>query len=581
MFESLKKKQFMKIKILLGCICLQLSYFTTQAQPVFHWADKMGSPQQDEGAGIALDPSGNVYTTGIFEGTCDFDPSASVANRVSNGGKDFFISKLDNAGNYAWAKSIGANYDDYAYGIAADDSGNVYVTGYFGGNPMDFDPGPGTFMMAAPGGFAQIFVLKLNTAGDFVWAKQIGASSVEQATAIAVDHAGHLYLTGYFMNPIDFDPGPGVTTLSPNGAFVLKLDTAGNFKWAKQLGDTAGAVGYAVKADKHGNVYTAGAFYFSGDFDPGAAAHLLTNAGDYDIFVSKLDSAGNFVWAQSMGGTGMEQANALAVDTLGNVYLTGGFHGTCDFDPGAATYPLTSVSVAWDVFTEKLDVNGDFLWAFRLGSTSSGNSDQGYGIQVDDSGNVYTTGCFLGNVDFDPGTAAFLLNSGNTTQIYIHKVTTNGNFTWAGQMGGGTLNYHAGKALALDSAANIYTTGSFVSVTDFDPGSAIFNLTSSGGYDIFVQKLGAALTTSVPAIPGQNSISLYPNPNNGEFKLLLPSEMQFGELMIVNTMGQKVYQAKVRAGENTIFIPGLAAGLYSYLLTNDNAQISTGKIVIE
>jgi uncharacterized protein (TIGR03437 family) len=173
---------------------------------------------------------------------------------------------------------------------------------------------------------------------------------------VVVDGSGNVYTTGFFQGTADFDPGPGVfnmTSAGGNDVFVSKLDSAGNFAWARRMGGTDSDGGDGVVVDGSGNVYTAGSFGGTVDFDPGPGVFNLTSAGDSDIFVAKLDGDGNFVWAQQMGGTGSAFPEiTIAVDAGSNVYATGGFRDTADFDPGAGVFELTSAG-ARDIFVAK------------------------------------------------------------------------------------------------------------------------------------------------------------------------------------------------------------------------------------
>jgi hypothetical protein len=275
------------------------------------WARQMGgSHKNNEGFSVAVDGSGNVYTTGFFEGTVDFDPGLGVFNLTGadDAGLDVFVSKLDSAGNFVWARRMGGTdwIWDWARGrgVAVDGGGNVYTTGEFRGT-VDFDPGAGVFNLTSTGGQnfdadPDIFVSKLDSAGNFVWARRMGAGGRDVGRSVAVDGSGNVYTTGVFRGTVDFDPGAGVFNLPDiSGGFVSKLDTAGNFVWARQLG----GVVEGVAVDGSGNVYTAGFFRGTVDFDPGAGVFNLTSANLHgEIFVSKLDSAGNFVWAGQMGG---------------------------------------------------------------------------------------------------------------------------------------------------------------------------------------------------------------------------------------------------------------------------------------
>jgi hypothetical protein len=309
--------------------------------------------------------------------------------------------------------------------------------------------------------------------------------------SIAVDAAGNVYTVGYFQGTVDFDPGAGVhnlTAVGPYDVFISKLDASGAFVWAKQMGGAAGSIGTSIALDAAGNIYTTGYFFGVGDFDPGAGVHNLTSAGNNDIFVSKLDASGNFVWAKNIGGTGDERAYSIAVDMAGNVYTTGYFKSTSDFDPGAGTYNLTPLG-GEDIFVSKLDPSGNFVWADGMDGT---NDERGWAVAVDAVGNVYTTGTFYGTVDFDPGVGVNNLVSAGSNDMFITKLNTSGALVWAKRIGGAAGD-EIGRAIAIDGG-NVYTTGEFNGTVDFDPGAGVFNLTSAGNADMFVSKLDTSGT---------------------------------------------------------------------------------------
>ncbi len=383
------------------------------------WAKAMGGTSIDVGYGIALDDSGNVYTTGYFAGTVDFDPGAGTANLTSVGGDDIFVQMLDSSGTFVWARAIGGTATDEGLGITVDASSNVYITGSFQGT-VDFDPGAGTANITAVD-LSDIFVEKLNSSGEYVWAKAVGGAGSNFGSGIAVDTSGNVYTTGSFESTADFDPGAGtvdLTSLGGGDIFVQKLDSSGNLVWAKAVGGTSTDEGIAITVDVSGNVYSTGYFAGTADFDPGAGTADLSSAGGDDIFVQKLDSSGNFVWANAMGGPSGDQGNGIALDVSGNVYTTGLFAGTADFDPGAGTANLTSAG-SFDIFVSKLDSSGNFVWAKAMGGTGG---EGGSGIAVDPSGNVYTTGFFLGNTDFDPGADTAILTSADSRDIFVSKL---------------------------------------------------------------------------------------------------------------------------------------------------------------
>ena len=454
------------------------------AQPYFEWANGFGDTAGDIGYAITTDASGNVYATGDFSGTVDFDPGSGVYNLTSVGGFDIFISKYDASGNFIWAKQIGGTTGDAGYSIAVDASENVYTTGFFYGT-VDFDPGAGVFNLTAAGN--DIFICKLDASGNFVWAKQIGGSSGDTGHGIANDASGNLYIAGTFYGTADFDPGAGVfnmTSAGGNDIFVCKLDTSGNFLWARQLGGTLSDSGFSTTTDASGNVLTTGYFQGTADFDPGAGVFNLTSAGSQDIFICKLDASGNFLWASRAGDSAMDQGLSIATDALGNVFTTGYFEGTADFDPGAGTFNLTSTGGS-DIFISKLDASGNFLWA---GHTGGSGNDDGFAVATDATGNVYFTGVFGGTVDFDPGPGTYNMTSVGSSDIFITKLD---NFSWAVQIGGSV-----GYAITTDVSGNVITTGYYSSTGDFNPESGVYNLVSAGSSDIFVVKLSQCTSSS-------------------------------------------------------------------------------------
>ncbi|MDP1802627.1 MAG: SBBP repeat-containing protein [Bacteroidota bacterium] len=389
--------------------------------------------------------------------------------------------------NFVWAKQFGGSFSEQGNSIIHDASGNVYTIGSFVG-VVDFDPGAGTYTLSSLITSYDIFISKLDAAGNFIWAKQLGGTGNDYGYSICLDASGNIYTTGYFFGTSDFDPGAAtynLTSAGSNDIFVSKLDASGNFIWAKKLGGTGNDQGEGIIVDASSNVYTTGYFENTPDFDPGISTYTLSSFGNGDIFVSKLDASGNFVWAKKMGGSGNELGNSIKLDASGNVYTTGVFTLFSDFDPGTGVYNLIS-NGNYDAFISKLDALGNFVWAKQLGGN---NADYGYDIDLDASGNVYTTGVFAATPDFDPGAATYTLSSFGSNDIFVSKLDASGNFIWAKQLGG--IGNDVSYGITLDASGNVYTTGVFSVIADFDPATTTYTLNSFGGTDIFISKLDA------------------------------------------------------------------------------------------
>ena len=452
------------------------------------WVKTIGSSSSESGRNITLDASGNVYITGEFSGTVDFDPGTGAENLTSNGGSNIFVLKLDANGNYIWAKNIGGANGQGIGDIVVDASGNIYTTGYFFGTG-DFDPDTGTANLTSNGS-EDIFILKLDVDGNYVWAKSIGGSSEDYGNGIALDGAGNVYTTGYSEGGADFDPGAGTVNFTHNGnydIFILKLDSDGNYVWAKSIGGSGDDSGGDITLDASGNVYTTGRFRSSTiDLDPGTGVANFSSNGDGDIFILKLDSDGNYVWAKSFGSSNSETISGLVLDNSGNIYTTGSFSGTADFDPGSGIENLSSAG-SFDAFVLKLDASGNYVWAKNMGGTSN---DFSRAIAVDASDNVYTTGYFQGTADFDPNAGIENLSSNGNRDVFVSKLsrpTLTISTTTLSDLNATILNASdtqtftiSGSNLATDVSISSSTTDWELS-TDNTNFSATLSLSQSGG----------------------------------------------------------------------------------------------------
>ncbi|MGB3946817.1 MAG: SBBP repeat-containing protein [Bacteroidia bacterium] len=474
-----------KIKLLSICI---LYVLTSKAQ-IFEWATQIGGTDDDQGASIAVDDSGYVYTSGVFSSTVDFDPGPGTFNLTSFGVKDIFISKHDSQGNFIWAKQIGGSSHDESFSIAIDKWSNIHLIGYFQGT-IDVDPSMASLNFISAGNF-DAFVSKYDKNGNLVWSKQFGGSLFESGNSIALDTMGNVYATGAFAGTADFDPSGATFNLTSTGSsdiYINKLDSLGNFVWAINMGSTSGDEGLSITTDLSGNVYSTGYFRDIADFDPSIGVSNLTSIGNQDIYVAKFDNAGTFIWAKSVGSTNADRSTTIAVDTAQNVYISGYYGGTIDFDPDGGTYTLNNGGND-DAFVAKLDNSGALVWAHGFGVFPS---ELGYSIKVSESGYVYTVGFFLNTVDFDPSTEIVNLNSGSGS-VYILKFNNDGTLNWARQIASA---YDRGQCIALDAQENLYITGYFDGEADFNPNSGVFTLSNSGNNNAFITKLSPCLNTS-------------------------------------------------------------------------------------
>jgi len=392
----------------------------------FKWARTWGgSDAWGEGYSVAIDGSGNVYVTGYFRGTVDFDPGSGVDDHTSEGIGDVFLSKFDSSGDFIWARTWGGSGDDEGYGVAVDGSGCIYVTGYFRGT-VDFDPGSGVDNHTS-NGEADVFLSVFDPSGAFKWARTWGGSYADEGLGAAVDGSGNVYVTGWFRGTVDFDPGSGVDDHTSNGSrdiFLSKFDSFGAFNWARTWGGSGHDIGRGVAVDGSGSVYVTGHFHGTVDFDPGSGVDSHISNGYDDVLLSRFDPSGDFQWARTWGGSGHHSGWGVAVDGSGNVYVTGYFQGTVDFDPGSGVDNHTSNGYD-DIFLSKVDSSGTFKWARTWGGSYI---DWGCSVGVDGSDNVYVTGHFDYAADFDPGSGVDNHTSNGFWDAFLSKFPPDGNW---------------------------------------------------------------------------------------------------------------------------------------------------------
>ncbi len=487
-------------------ISILISERTYAQAQVFEWAKSIGpvSPYGINGNALTTDSKGNVYITGSFMGTVDFDPGPGVTN-VTAGSTDAYISKFNAAGELIWVKTFHGLSGNAIMDIAVDATGNIYTTGYFCdmfGGDIDFDPGPGTAYLQTT--FIDPFVCKLDSSGGFVWVSHFAGAdfAFNSGQSLVVDDNA-VYVTGNISGIVDFDPGPGTymvtTSIFDYTTFIVRLDAKkGGLDWMKYVEGTN--LGNKVRYDPSEDaVYVLGYFKGTLDFDTDSASTFnMTAQGEAATFVLRLNTAGSFVWAKQIGGASLSSANTcygadLAIKD-GALFITGSFSGIVDLDPNSGIVTISSNKAA--CFIMSLDTAGTFIWGKQIGGEED---NRGSALTLDGYGNIYIIGSFSGTIDFDPDlTDSFNLtavNTGYSPAIFILKLNPEGKFIWAGQTGQ-TNEYNVLNDIAVDPSGNIYSGGNYMGTCDFDPGNGVHNLTPIGDVACFILKLSCNDTSS-------------------------------------------------------------------------------------
>lgn len=465
------------MKRILFLLLLAFLGATLHAQLSFVWAESAGCNSisyNDQGQGISCDDAGNSYVAGYFAETAVF----GSITLTSNGPGDIFVAKLSTNGNWLWAKRAGGPNFDYGYAISTDSSGNSYVTGSYIGT-ADF----GAYSLTSSGN-QDVFVAKLDTAGNWLWVSSAGGTSVDIGKGISLDSSGNSFVTGYFKTTAFF----GTTELTCSGTediFIAKLDISGNWLWAKRSGGTTDDEGRGVSTDSSGNCYVTG--YFRGSSNFGSL--LSSMDGSKDVFIAKLDTSGNWLWARRAGGSDKDVGWGVSTNSDGISYITGEFMYTAVYGDTS----LTSLGVE-DAFIAGLDANGNWLWATRSGSTGD---DRGTAISADSGGNCWVTGFYTGTVAF----GSTSLTSQGDQDVFIARLDSAGN--WLGASGAGGADFDYGYAIAAGSGDSGYITGAYQDLANFGDTA----LSSLGNYDIFAAKLSRPAEPGIPLSPQNLTIT--------------------------------------------------------------------------
>jgi Beta-propeller repeat len=455
---------------------------TPTPTPTGAWSKVMGSTGDDRLNAMVVDGSGNLITTGYYTGVVDFaggggDTSSIHASLtyLGNYTKDIFVAKYDSAGRHLWSRSFGNDGNsEMGQAVAVDGSGNIYLVGKTAlgvtVRTLDFGCTNSDYQGAA----LNAFVVKLNGQGQCQWVRYVSDDYDDVATGVVVDGSGNVYMTGYFESSVNFDGQQfgGTTftriatgTLNGSGpsqydGYLVKYNTNGVTQWVRRFGGSSSDQGNSVALDSvDSGIVVTGTFYSSANFDDsdGLSKFPITSAGDRDGLVVKYSSSGQLVWAIPVGTVGLDTLSDAAVDSGGNIWVTGLLSGQIYI----AKYQGSNRQLAWPAKF------------FSAGSVGSGNS-----ITLDSSGTATIGGYISTTVDFGGG--ALTPQQADTFAV---QYSTGGAYVAGSSKLYGGGGYQLG-ILAI-SASGARTLGGYF--PDFATlGSNSY--TSAGSNDMFIYK---------------------------------------------------------------------------------------------
>jgi hypothetical protein len=482
----------------------------------------------EQGNAIAVDPLGNTYIAGIFDATVDFDPSSGIYNLSSaQGNNDIYLAKYNSVGALLWAKSMGGSGDCRVFDIAADSS-YVVVCGSFIGT-TDFDPTATTSNKSSIGGgtYGDGYFAKFTDQGNLVFAHAIPSTLNDAVKVVTLDDSNNIYIAGFIGGNADMNPGAGTVTFTNSSTYwntyFAKFNSAGVYQYARQLSGS-GSNPYGLCLDKSGNVYLAGEFSQTVDFNPGLGTNNLTASGgasSTSYYLARYSNAGVYNWAKRNGGTGLTSIQSIAVDDNYNIYAAGFFSNSIDVDFGVGVQ--TYSSALGSGFVVKYDSATNHLWSLPIGGTVQFNPT--YALALDGASNVYVTGAFNGsNVDFDGSASSTAYLSSTKRAAYLAGYSSTGGYLFAEK-----INDVASSGRALTySDGKMYWIGDFADSANVYLAAGNPSILSNGAVDVFVASFNVA---NAPLSISHTNASAQCLPNNS-VEILWPPLSKHGVVAV-------------------------------------------------
>ncbi|WP_199119091.1 gliding motility-associated C-terminal domain-containing protein [Pedobacter sp. ASV28] len=487
------------IRLITWFILISLFFFTplfSQDLPIPDWVKDIGGTGESKLAGIGVDKNDNIYVAGNFQGTLTVDHSgvSSPINFSSNGNYDIFIAKYTPDGKLLWAKSIGGSGLDQVNNLAVDLNGNVIIGASFSSPSIDCNPGPGVYTINSNGG-EDALVVKLDTDGNFIWARSVGSFSTDRGHVVTTDKDGNVIFVGSFSSSSITISGNTLANRGSYDGFVVKYNPIGDVLWSAGFGSTGMDEIKSVKTDSNGSIALMGYFGANINLNPRGVANHFTASGE-TYFIAQYTSNGILEWANKIDGSSSRTVASISIGPTNDLFATGVFSGSINFN-SANLISLNSTS-AISLFVAKYDNSGKTIWARGISSTAS--NPYSYYITVDNENNAYIGGFFDQTLTFNPGTAAKVLTSHGGRDTFFAKYDSNGGYKWAFNFGSScTGNF--GHKIDVDSKKNVLLGGAFCRTVDFNPGNCDLNLTAKhGNSDGYISKFNQIKLTGEPLI---------------------------------------------------------------------------------
>jgi hypothetical protein len=530
------------------------------------WVSRVSGTSSDIGNGIAVDSLGESYVTGQYTSPATIYNSDGTAFRTisGSGSNEAFVAKFGSTGMGSWVSRISGTSNDIGRGIVVDSLGNSYVTGQYV-SPANIYNSDGTaFRTMSGSGTNEAFIVKFGSTGMGSWVSRVSGTSADIGNGIAVDSLGNSYVTGNYTSPATIynSDGTAFQTISGSGsieAFVAKFGSTGMGSWVSRISGTSSDVGYGIAVDSLGNSYVTGQYTSAATIynSDGTVYQTMSGSGSSDAFVAKFGSTGMGSWVSRISGTSSDVGYGIAVDSLGNSYVTGQYNSPATiYNSDGTAFQTMSGRAGGEAFVVKFGSTGMGSWSSQIVSAILNPADTGYGIAVDSLGNSYVTGQYNSPATIynSDGTVYQNISGSGSSDAFIVKFGSTGMGSWSSKVSG--TAGEVGYGIAVDSLGNSYVTGQYNSpATIYNSDGTVYQtMSGSGSAEAFIVKLNN----------GPNSISSYylvdldNNPSNdGKTVYIANKVYQLGFILNLQTQSLVTYSTiNVTTSISLIFFNG-------------------------
>ena len=567
-------------------LAIILSTFFTPALTVVAqqpWFAQFGGDNYDRATAVARDADENIYLCGNFRSEIDADPGSSEFILDAGTYDNFYLIKLNPTGELIWAINIGNGAQDFVNRMVIDSHGDIYLSGTFQGE-VDFDPGPGNFILETLGNpllSSNAYIAKYSSDGEFLDAfhfRTVNENEHSGTFSLALDAGGNLIVGLTVDGSTDVDPLAGEFLLNPINDFgdiaVVKLTPNGELLWAHLFEGEIGDSAWGAAVDSENNIYCTGLIRSTVDFDPGLGEAIIAPQGSdtfNDIFVLSLTSEGAFRWVKGIGWDGAQGGRLIEIDESDNIYVVGNFDSAVNFNPGGVSDIMLTSSGSTDGFVMKMNTLGDVLWARSWGSVST---DIPHGMHINSDGTLSVATSYNALVDLSNELPGVQFTPQGEFDGLVLTWSADGELQSAFSMG---TEGQDRASYAIKQDENYLVCGSFEEEIQLQSGNNTSILTAIDEEDAFLAFYDPLIPIGVSEVSNKD-ITIFPNPAHETLNIHFQHIGITGTVRLFDCTGKEIYAWQINANQ-TLNLSDVAPGVYVLHIETQHFQ-SGRKIVV-